>query len=83
MQGEGRSVVVEGKHEEAGQRLKARRCAQASKAVHIQQSCYYSSDVLKLIDRLQPLMPKGIESFFFANSGAEAAPSFGATASPM
>mmetsp|Transcript_104633 Transcript_104633/g.293220 ORF Transcript_104633/g.293220 Transcript_104633/m.293220 type:complete len:455 (-) Transcript_104633:119-1483(-) len=45
---------------------------QASKAVHIQQSCYYSSDVLKLIDRLQPLMPKGIESFFFANSGAEA-----------
>lgn len=43
------------------------------------QSVGYSSTMLQLIERLQPLMPKaagaahsGLDSFFFANSGAEA-----------
>lgn len=45
---------------------------QAARATHVQQSCYYSSAVLKLIDRLQPIMPEGLESYFFSNSGAEA-----------
>mmetsp|Transcript_49397 Transcript_49397/g.105134 ORF Transcript_49397/g.105134 Transcript_49397/m.105134 type:complete len:436 (+) Transcript_49397:73-1380(+) len=45
---------------------------QATKIAHCQQSCYYSAAMLQLIDRLQPYMPQGLDSFFFSNSGAEA-----------
>jgi len=46
--------------------------AQATKITHAQQSCYYSSTVNQLIGRLLPIVPAGLESFFFTNSGAEA-----------
>jgi 4-aminobutyrate aminotransferase len=46
--------------------------AQAAKISHAQQMCFYSSVANQLIDRLGPIMPKGLDSFFFANSGAEA-----------
>lgn len=46
--------------------------AQAAAGVHLQQSVAYSDRMLELIERMQPHMPKGLDSFFFANSGAEA-----------
>jgi 4-aminobutyrate aminotransferase len=45
---------------------------QAGQIVHAQQSNFYSAKMLELIDRLNPIVPKGLDSFFFANSGAEA-----------
>lgn len=45
---------------------------QATKISHAQQSCYYNSTVNALIDKLSPVVPRGHDSFFFANSGAEA-----------
>jgi len=45
---------------------------QAGKMVHAQQSCYYSITVNQLIEKLSPLVPQDLDSFFFANSGAEA-----------
>ena len=53
--------------------------AQAGTLTHGQMSVAYAQPMLDLIDRLTPLMPKaegaaasGLDSFFFANSGAEA-----------
>jgi len=45
---------------------------QAAKVSHAQQSCYYSTTVNALMDKLGPVVPKGHDSFFFSNSGAEA-----------
>ena len=46
---------------------------QASTLVHGQMSCYHHAGTLALIERLTPLMPHpALDSFFFANSGAEA-----------
>lgn len=46
--------------------------AQAGKMVHAQQSCYYNNVTNELMERMVPLLPRGLESFFFCNSGAEA-----------
>jgi len=46
--------------------------AQAAKIVHAQQSCYYNNVTNELMERMVPLLPKGLDSFFFCNSGAEA-----------
>lgn len=44
---------------------------QAGKITHAQQSCFYSSIGLQLADELLALAP-GMDSVFYANSGAEA-----------
>jgi 4-aminobutyrate aminotransferase len=46
--------------------------AQATKISHAQQGCYFNSTTNRLIERLVPVVPKGLDSFFFCNSGAEA-----------
>jgi len=45
---------------------------QATQVVHAQQSVGYSAKIFELIERMEPIVPKGLDSFFFANSGAEA-----------
>jgi len=45
---------------------------QAGKVVHLQQSCVQSAVQWELVEKLQPLMPEGLDAFFFTNSGAEA-----------
>jgi len=45
---------------------------QAGKISHAQQSCYFNSTVNKLVERLGHVVPAGLDSFFFTNSGAEA-----------
>mmetsp|Transcript_2595 Transcript_2595/g.7612 ORF Transcript_2595/g.7612 Transcript_2595/m.7612 type:complete len:423 (+) Transcript_2595:144-1412(+) len=45
--------------------------AQAAVACHLQQSVAYSDRALELVERLEP-RALGLDSFFFANSGAEA-----------
>lgn len=46
--------------------------AQAARGVHFQMGVGYSEKTLELIERMQPHMPAGLDSFFFTNSGAEA-----------
>jgi len=46
--------------------------AQAECAIHLQMSTVVSDRVLELIDRMQPHLPRCLDSFFFANTGAEA-----------
>jgi 4-aminobutyrate aminotransferase len=46
---------------------------QASIGVHMQQSCYMNKGTLELIEKLSGgVVPAGLDSYFFANSGAEA-----------
>uniref|UniRef100_K3WGZ0 4-aminobutyrate transaminase n=1 Tax=Globisporangium ultimum (strain ATCC 200006 / CBS 805.95 / DAOM BR144) TaxID=431595 RepID=K3WGZ0_GLOUD len=45
---------------------------QAATLVHAQVNIGYHEPMLKLTDRLLPLMPKGLDSLFFATSGSEA-----------
>jgi len=45
---------------------------QAGKITHAQQSCYFNSVTNRLMERLAPIVPQGLDSFFFCNSGAEA-----------
>ncbi|GIK63967.1 MAG: aspartate aminotransferase family protein [Chloroflexota bacterium] len=45
---------------------------QASKLIFAQVNCAIPPQTLELADTLLPLMPKGIDCFFFSNSGAEA-----------
>lgn len=45
---------------------------QAAQGVHFQMSVGYNSRALELIERMQPHVPPGHDSFFFTNSGAEA-----------
>jgi 4-aminobutyrate aminotransferase len=45
---------------------------QAERLLHAQASVVYQEPMLRLIDALVSLVPDGLRSFFFANSGAEA-----------
>ena len=45
---------------------------QASKLIFAQVNCAIPPQTLELADTLLPLMPKGVDCFFFSNSGAEA-----------
>ncbi|MBZ0320498.1 MAG: aminotransferase class III-fold pyridoxal phosphate-dependent enzyme [Anaerolineae bacterium] len=45
---------------------------QASKLIFAQVNCAIPPQTLELAETLLPLMPKGIDCFFFSNSGAEA-----------
>merc|ERR1719324_1479664 len=45
---------------------------QAANIVHAQQSVFYCNTVNRLIEKLGEKVPAGLDSFFFANSGAEA-----------
>ena len=45
---------------------------QAARFVHAQVNCYRHDRLEELADRLDEVTPDGIDSFFFANSGAEA-----------
>lgn len=45
---------------------------QASKLIFGQINCVIPPTTLELADTLKPLMPQGIDTFFFSNSGAEA-----------
>jgi 4-aminobutyrate aminotransferase len=46
--------------------------AQAAKVIHAQINIYYHRPILELIEALQPVVPAGLDRFFFSNSGAEA-----------
>lgn len=45
---------------------------QAANLVHCQLGVSYHEPMLKLITKLLPIVPKGLDSFYFCNSGAEA-----------
>ena len=45
---------------------------QASKFIHAQVNCYSHNLLQPLVDALDEITPKTIDTFFFANSGAEA-----------
>jgi 4-aminobutyrate aminotransferase len=44
---------------------------QASQLLHGQLNIYYHKPMLELIEALQPIVPPGLDSFYFTNSGAE------------
>jgi 4-aminobutyrate aminotransferase len=46
--------------------------AQASKMIFSQMNCTISKMAVELTDALLPLLPEGIDTLFFSNSGAEA-----------
>ncbi len=46
--------------------------AQAAKLIHGQINIVYHQPMLDLIEELKPIVPPGLDSFFFSNSGAEA-----------
>lgn len=45
---------------------------QAERLLHAQASVVFHEPMLRLVDELLSVVPAGLESFFFANSGAEA-----------
>jgi len=45
--------------------------AQAAKIIHSQANIAYHRPMLELVDELLPLVPAGLDSFYFSNSGAE------------
>ena len=45
---------------------------QATRFIHAQVNCYTHTLLARLADRLDDVTPEGIDTFFFANSGAEA-----------
>ena len=45
---------------------------QAGKIIHAQANIVYHQPMLRLVEELLPMVPKGLDSFFFSNSGAEA-----------
>ena len=45
---------------------------QAARLIHGQANIVYHQPMLRLIDELLPVVPAGLDSFFFSNSGAEA-----------
>ena len=45
---------------------------QAARLLHGQYGIFLHNKLQPLMDKLGPLMPEGLDSFFFANSGAEA-----------
>jgi 4-aminobutyrate aminotransferase len=44
---------------------------QAAQLLHGQFNIYFHKPLLNLIEALQPIVPQGIDSFYFTNSGAE------------
>lgn len=44
---------------------------QASQLLHGQLNIYYHKPMLELIEALRPIVPPGLDSFYFTNSGAE------------
>ena len=44
---------------------------QATQLLHGQFNIYFHKPLLNLIEALQPIMPPGLDSFYFTNSGAE------------
>jgi 4-aminobutyrate aminotransferase len=44
---------------------------QAARLLHGQINIYFHKPLLDLIETLQPIMPPGLDSFYFTNSGAE------------
>ncbi|MEW6402411.1 MAG: aminotransferase class III-fold pyridoxal phosphate-dependent enzyme [Chloroflexota bacterium] len=44
---------------------------QATQLLHAQFNIYYHKPLLELIEALQPVVPPGLDSFYFTNSGAE------------
>ena len=46
--------------------------SQAARLIHGQINIVYHRPALELIEEMLPLMPSGLDSFFFSNSGAEA-----------
>lgn len=46
--------------------------AQAAKLIHGQINIIYHQPMLDLVNELLPVVPSGLDSFFFSNSGAEA-----------
>jgi 4-aminobutyrate aminotransferase len=44
---------------------------QAGKLLHGQFNIYFHKPLLELIESLQPIVPAGMDSFYFTNSGAE------------
>ncbi|MGB3716758.1 MAG: aminotransferase class III-fold pyridoxal phosphate-dependent enzyme [Candidatus Promineifilaceae bacterium] len=45
---------------------------QAARLIHGQANIVYSPAVLDLVEKLKPVVPAGLDGFFFSNSGAEA-----------
>ena len=46
--------------------------AQAAKLIHGQINIVFHQPMLDLVEELRPVVPAGLDSFFFSNSGAEA-----------
>lgn len=46
--------------------------AQAAKLIHGQINIVFHQPMLDLVEELKPIVPPGLDSFFFSNSGAEA-----------
>lgn len=46
--------------------------AQVAKMIHAQINIYYHQPILDLVEALRPVVPAGLDTFFFSNSGAEA-----------
>jgi len=46
--------------------------AQAARVIHAQINIIYHRPVLELVEALAPVVPPGLDTFFFGNSGAEA-----------
>jgi 4-aminobutyrate aminotransferase len=46
--------------------------AQAEKLIHGQANIVYHQPMLQLVDELSSVVPRGLDGFFFSNSGAEA-----------
>jgi len=46
--------------------------SQAAKIIHSQVSISWHKAQLDLVEKMLPIVPKGLDTFFFANSGAEA-----------
>ena len=44
---------------------------QAGRLLHAQANIYFHRPLMELIDALRPIVPPGLDTFFFANSGAE------------
>jgi len=53
-------------------RVVAAAQAQAAKVIHAQINIYYHQPVFDLVEALSPVVPAGLDTFFFSNSGAEA-----------
>jgi 4-aminobutyrate aminotransferase len=45
---------------------------QVGKLIHGQLNIVYHKPVLELVEELKPVVPEGLDTFFFSNSGAEA-----------